>query len=346
MSASEQAFEPPLRYLPRADVVTAGGNIDAVRIVRDVLELHAIGQTTLPAEAYLGWTTSSGSFARSLALPGALWGRESAIGLKVINSSISNPDRGIPRAQGITLLFDRETARPVALMEAAHISALRTAAYTALSIDLLAARSADIAVIGCGALGEQHVRLLAERQPFSTFLLHDIDQKRCDDLVSQLLAAGISVKSVATAQSAVQQANVVITTTTVTAGYIEAGWLRAGTLIAHVSLDDVLPEVVEQADLLIVDDWGLVSNDNHRLLGKMYRAGRISGPGAGGAVPISGRRVDATLADIATGRHPGRGDDRQIILSNPFGMGILDIAIAAEIWKAARSANLGMELPV
>jgi hypothetical protein len=117
-------------------------------------------------------------------------------------------------------------------------------------------------------------------------------------------------------------------------------------LVAHVWLDDVLPEVVRLADLVIVDDWPSMSRDDRRLLGRMYRSGELLGPlGNGPGVGASGaRRVDATFADVLAGRHPGRTSPDQIILSNPFGMGILDVALAAEVLRAARQLGVGTPL--
>ena len=55
--------EPPLRYLCRSDVMMACREVDPVQVVRDALELHAEGRTTLPDEAYLGWRTADGQAA-------------------------------------------------------------------------------------------------------------------------------------------------------------------------------------------------------------------------------------------------------------------------------------------
>jgi ornithine cyclodeaminase len=113
--------------------------------------------------------------------------------------------------------------------------------------------------------------------------------------------------------------------------------------VAHVSLDDVLPDVVARADLVVVDDWPLVSGDSRRLLGRMYREKRLVGPAGqtwDGPAP-GARRVDATVSDVLVGAHPGRTAPEQIVLSNPFGMGILDVALAAEIVPAARRLGLG-----
>jgi ornithine cyclodeaminase/alanine dehydrogenase-like protein (mu-crystallin family) len=341
------ADRPGPRYLSRDDVVRAARDIDPVDVVRAALLLHAQGRTTLPAEAYLPWGTSDGRSARSLALPGALWGDPPALGLKVINSSLANQGRGLRRAQGLTLLFDRETAHPVAIMEAAYLSALRTAAYTLLSVRLLAPpRPARIAVLGCGVIGETHGRMLGDALPGTRFVLYDLDGARQEALVTSLTSDGIDCAAAYAAEEAIRGAEVVITATTTTAGYLPHSWLQPGTLVAHVSLDDVLPDVVRLADLVIIDDWTLVGGDSRRLLGRMYRSGELLGPrGERHGVSSSGaRRVDATLADVVAGRHPGRTTADQIILSNPFGMGILDVALAAQVFRV--SSRLGIGTPL
>ncbi|MFD7382658.1 ornithine cyclodeaminase [Streptomyces anulatus] len=338
-----------LRYLPRRDVVRVCAELDLVDSVKRTLIDHAEGRTTLPEEAYLPWHTSDGAFARSLTLPGAVWGERPALGAKVINSSLANPDRGLPRAQGLTLVFDRERAHPVALMEAAYISALRTSAYTVLSARTLAAAEPErIGVLGCGALGEQHVTLLAEEYPGAEFVLFDAVEGRARALAGRFAADGPAVRAVSRARDAVDGCAIVVTTTTTTTGYLPEVWLSPGALVAHVSLDDVLPDVVHRAGLLVVDDWGLIKADDRRLLGRMYRSGELLGPDEA-APPGPGpapRAVDASLGEILSGRRPGRRTPEQTVLSNPFGMGVLDVAIAAAVHEYADLHDIGMRLPV
>jgi ornithine cyclodeaminase/alanine dehydrogenase-like protein (mu-crystallin family) len=337
-----------LRYLSRDDVIRAARDIDAVAVVRDALTLHADGATTLPDEAYLPWHTSTGAFARGLALPGALWGPRPALGIKLINSSLDNTARGLPRANGLTVVFDRETAYPVAMMEAGYLSAWRTAACSALAVDLLGrAGAARVGVIGAGVLAEQHIAVLAARRPGSSFAVYDLSEARRDELVTRLRAAGIDVRAAADAREAVEGATIVLTATTTTTGYLPYGWLAPGALVLHVSLDDVLPDVVQQAGLVVVDDWNLVSADDRRLLGRLWRSGDLLGPDgqAFGEPAATARRVDATLAGVIAGRHPGRTADDEVVLCNPFGMGILDVALARTVLDAAEAMCLGVELP-
>src|SRR5262245_53527492 len=93
-------------YLNRRDVVRACVEIDPVANVANTLMLHARGATVLPDEAYLGWTNTLGEQARSLNMPGWIGGDHPAVGTKIINGNPSNPSRSVPRASGLTLLFD------------------------------------------------------------------------------------------------------------------------------------------------------------------------------------------------------------------------------------------------
>ncbi|MGS2807676.1 MULTISPECIES: hypothetical protein [Nocardia] len=338
-----------LRYLPRSAVIEAVASVDSTQVVKDALLLHAKEATTLPQEAYLPWTTSNGHFARSLALPAALWGARPALGLKVINGSLGNRNRGIPRAQGLILLFDPETAHPVVAMEAAYLSALRTAAYTALTVQTLALPDAEsITIVGCGAIAEAHLRLLAHTCPHAQFTLYDLVPQRARDLVSAAVRGGVVATATTNMEEAIRGALVVVTTTTTTVGYLPYEWLAAGAVVAHVSLDDVMPDVVRRADLVVIDDWSLISTDTHRLLGKMFRDGDLRGPGGESTADTAptARQVDATLADILAGSRAGRIDDQQIVLSNPFGMGILDVALASAVASVADEREIGTVLAV
>jgi ornithine cyclodeaminase/alanine dehydrogenase-like protein (mu-crystallin family) len=342
-----------LRFVSRAEVIAACGGLDLLGVVTDALIRHADGATLLPAEAYLPWQAPDGAFARSLAMPGGLRSadRGLVLGLKVINGSLSNPSRGLARAQGLVMLFDPQTARPAGLMEAAYISAARTAAVTAVTAQRLGVPGLEhLAVLGCGALARAHLALLPDALPsLRRVSLYDLDPVATQALAADLRGTRPELTVVAAddARSAVDGAQLVVPVTTTTTGYIGWDWLAPGALVAHVSLDDVLPEVAERADLLVVDDWDLVAADDRRLLGRMYRDGRLRGPdgswfGAGNQDEGSDvRRVDATLGDVLTGRHPGRRSASDIVLSNPFGMSILDIALASEVLNSAGHSGTG-----
>lgn len=337
-------------YLSSNDVVAACRQTDTVAAMREVLRLHACGEALLPGEAYLAWRTPTGAAARSLNMPGALGGGLRLPGTKIINSSLANVDRGLPRASGVTLLFDAETARVICIMDAAHISATRTASVTVVAAEELAVQPLRCAaVIGAGALGTAHVELLIGRlHGLQRINLFDVVTERAERLCSRFARPaaerGIDMGAVPSAKEAIDGVGLVVTATTVTSGYLEHGWLAPGALVVNVSLDDVLPEVVLRADHLIVDDWPLVRDDPHRLLGRMFREGTVLGPGERPA-DGSARAVDATLGEVVRGQYRRERSPSHLVLVNPFGMAIEDIMLAHHVYDVARRHGLGRELP-
>lgn len=343
-----------LLYLTRGEVEKLCAEVDSVAVIREVFALHGSGQTLLPDEAYLGWENAQGEQVRSLNMPAYVGGTFQMAGTKIINSNPGNPARGYERASGLTLLCDPLTTRVLCVMDSSAISSLRTASVTALAVELLQDRHAPevLAVIGAGVLAERHIALLARRLPsLRQVNLFDIDPVRAQALQQRLAPAlrerSIGLKLAGSAEAAIREAQLVVPVTTVTQGYIPFAWLNPGTLVVNISLDDVLPDVVFQATRVIVDDWPLVKNDTHRLLGRMYRAGQLIGPDEDLPATANGayRQVDAQLSDLVLGKKRGREHADDILLVNPFGLAIEDIACAARVYQQALARGIGSWLP-
>lgn len=334
-------------YLSRRDVDEVLGAIDAVAVVRRTLVAHAEGRALVPGEAYLEWDAPNGGRSRSIAMLGAVDGD---VGTKIINANPDNSIVGLPRANGLTLLFDPATARVRAILAASPISAVRTAAVTMIAAQVLlgAATISTAAVIGAGEIAAAHVDLLARALPeLREVRVFDIDRRRAEGLVERVGEWGHERPIVATvcrtAEEAIRGSLLVVPVTTTKTGYIPPDWLSPGALIVHVSLDDLLPQAILDADRFYVDDWELVRADGRRLLGRMIRDGLIAGPGE--AAPAGGRAIDGTLGDVLTGRARERQREDEVIVVNPFGMAITDVALAAAIVENAREQGIGRALP-
>lgn len=121
--------------------------------------------------------------------------------------------------------------------------------------------------------------------------------------------------------------------------------MQKGSILIHVSLDDVLPEVVFKADRVIVDDWELIRNDTRCLFGRLYRRGKLLGPDK--AIPTDKehtRQIDAQLGEICAGTKVGRQSLADIILVNPLGLAIEDVALASEVYRQACVSRMGVFL--
>ncbi|BCL80818.1 ornithine cyclodeaminase [Ktedonobacteria bacterium brp13] len=338
-------------YLSRDNVETICQEIDSVAVIRDVFRMHGSGQTVLPDEAYLTWRNEHDESVRSLNMPGYLGGELQAAGTKIINSNIANPTRGLPRASGITVLYDTNSARVMCIMEGAYISSLRTASVTALAMDLLRpAHMECFALIGSGVLAQMHVKLLVERFPdLRAVRLYDIDPGRVEAFSAAcqpfLYEHDVALHVASTAEDAIRPAQIIVPATTTIEGYIRYAWLQPGALLVNISLDDPLPEVVFKATSVIIDDWNLVSEDPRRLIGRMFRQKQVVGPGESVDLQAGQRRIDAELGDIVTGAKMGRRQEGDIILVNPFGLAIEDVALASHVYRVAVQRHLGTWLP-
>lgn len=322
-----------MRVLTRGDVRACLADLDPVATVEEALQMHSAGDTDLPAEAYMHWQNSRGAYCRSLGMPGALGtGPDRVSGMKIINAAVSNPLTGIPRAGGFSTLFDNETGRPRLLAEGALISALRTAAYTMASLRHLGPLGfGSVAFLGCGNLALVHADLLRRYFPQVHRLeLYDVRAEPVEELRRPWTAHGGTVTVHSTPESAVRNAPVVVTLTTSNDPYIPRSWLAPGAFVAHVSLDDLGPDVFAGAQAIYVDDRELVTDNPRRILGAMLNA------------DTDRPEITGTLGDVLTGAaaavRPGDG----IVVSNPFGMAILDIALMRHVGDIAQKRDLGL----
>jgi len=329
-----------LLYLSRADVVAAAGpGSDLfVATVAEAFALHARGQTVQPLKPYLRWRPDGHIADRIIAMPAYVGGDRPAAGLKWVGSRHDNPSRhGLERASAVIVLNDPDTHRPVAIMEGGLISAARTAAVTAVAARHLARTGfTTLTCVGCGPIGRRQVLTLLEQFPsVRTVWLFDLDPPAAVALAAELGAGRpkVEVHIAADAESAVRAGDVVVTATVADRPWLPAAWLRPGTLLANVSIMDAAKDVFLSADKVVVDDWDQCNRE-----GKVIHQLTTEGS-------FSRDRLHAELGEIVIGRRPGREHDDEVILLNPMGMAVIDVACANAVYDRARAAKIGTWLP-
>jgi ornithine cyclodeaminase/alanine dehydrogenase-like protein (mu-crystallin family) len=327
-----------LRYLDRDDVVACLASCDPVDIVRTALVAHGQGRTTLPDEAYLAWHNDNGEYTRSIGMPGAVADR--TYGMKIINASVGNPGRGIERAGGLGLCFDRETARITSVMEVGVLSAVRTAAVSALAVGATGyGRAERVGIIGCGTQARLHLALLLSKMDRITEVaLFDLRPALAEALATSLRAAhpDVRVTVCPTPAATMAERDVVLFLTTASTGYVSPSWIADTALLVNVSLADLTDEVLVGATALYVDDLELVVANPRRPLGRLINEGRIARTAG------AGPSVTATIAELLTA--PATRATGGYVVVNPFGLGILDVALFAAIQDKAEETDRGQLL--
>ncbi len=330
------AGTPRILYLSRGDVAAAGGGHSDlyVQALHHALVSHAKGEVVQPLKPYLRAHGEQGHIAdRIIAMPAHL-ADPGVSGIKWIGSRHDNPTRvGLPRASGVIVLNDPQTNYPIGILEASLISAWRTAAVTCIAAAHLARKDfTDIALVGCGVIGRTQVSALL--QQFSHIGIvhlydvnHDTAQRLAHDVTTEHPAVATRVAD--SAEDAVRAGDLVAACTVTDRPYISFSWLGRGAFLSNVSIMDVHQDVFLHADKVVVDDWEQ-SNREKKVINQLVLEGKFSR-----------EQLHAELGEVVAGRRPGRESDDEIIVLNPMGMAVEDIACAAEVYTRARQQQIG-----
>lgn len=324
-------------YLSKSDIIKLGGNSSHLYIeaVRHALTLHARGEIVQPLKPYLRWRGNENHIAdRIIAMPAYLGGDGSVAGLKWVGSKHDNPSvHGLERASALIILNDTETHYPIAVMEGSLISGMRTAAVTSVAARYLARTGfCYVTCIGCGPIARMQLLTLLEQFPsITTIHLFDLNPFAAKNLLEVLQQRFPNVKYqiTKTVEEAVRSGEVVITCTVADKPYIPYEWLQKGTFVSNVSIMDVHKEVFLKADKVVVDDWEQ-SNREKKVINQLVLEGRFSR-----------EQLHAELGEILVGQRSGRESNEEIILLNPMGMAIEDIACAQTIYQKALAVGVG-----
>lgn len=327
-------------YLSKQDVAVVGGESSElyVKAVSRALEEHARGNFVQPLKPYLRVQAENGHIAdRIIAMPAHVGGEEPISGLKWIGSKAANPShRGMERASGIIILNDPETNYPIALLEASLISGMRTAAVTVIAAKYLAKRDfSSVAVMGSGIIARMQLTSLLEQfESIRTVYLYDLMPEAAARLADYLRERFPHVEFVIApdAESAVRRGELVVTCTVTDTPYIPFEWLQKGAFVSNISIMDVEKDVFLKADKVLVDDWDQ-SNREKKVINQLVNEGKFSR-----------EQLHAELGEVLIGKKPGRESEDEIIILNPMGMAVEDIASAQEVYHRALAQGIGTEL--
>lgn len=327
-----------LRVLTQDDVaaILSGREREIVERVREAYVTHHRGETSLPHSSFLRFPDRKRE--RIIALPAYLGGDFRTAGIKWIASFPDNVARGIARASATILLNDTDTGRPHTLMEGGLISATRTAASAALAGRVLHPRpDPAVGLVGGGRINFEIVHYLRAQMPeIRTWRLYDLDAARGREFAARCAEAfpGVEVELVDGLGELLRSCPLVSFATTAVDPHLESlEDCPAGSTILHVSLRDLT------AEAMLADGVDHVVDD----LDHVCRA-QTSIHLAAEAV---GHRdfVRAEIGEVLAGDAAARPNPQGVTVFSPFGLGMLDLALAEWVAREARDRNLGTGIP-
>ena len=285
-----------------------------INAVKKAYEAHARGASSLPHSSFLRFPDSDKD--RIICLPAYLGDDYQLAGVKWIASMPDNVARGMERASAVIILNDRITGRPGAVMEGSIISKQRTAASAALASRVLARGEPEvIGFVGCGPINLTVAQFLSATWPnVGRFMAFDLDPMRAGAFGSAL-RPDADFKVCASLEELLSACPMVAFATTAIQPYVnDLNACPAGATILHVSLRDLSAGTI-LSNHNIVDDLDHVNRAATSINLAAQQAGNTD-------------FVHCSLGDILLGNAtlPAR-DDRRMIFS-PFGLGVLDLAVA------------------
>lgn len=267
-------------------------------------------------------------------MPGALWDGDggAVLGIKVITVFHGNHARGEESHLGSVLLFEGDMGKPIASLDAAAVTEIRTAAVSGLATRLLAREDAgDLALLGSGVQARSHLAAMKEVRPLRRVRVwsrHPESARRFADRESA--RHGLSIETVATARAAVEGADLICTVTSAREPVLEGAWLAPG---AHINAAGACTPATRELDTEAVRRARLFVDRRESALAE---AGDLLIPLRAGE--LGEDHIAGELGDLLLGRLPGRQSPEEITLFESLGIAVEDVAAARHVWRKASAS--------
>lgn len=324
-------------YLDDA-ALARGWNGDVCALV-DLLErefcLWDAGRVLLPEKA--SQIIDEDEQSRVNCMPATLL-EDSVSGVKLVSVFPSNPRKGLPNVSGLMVLLSAMDGRPLAVMDAAFVTALRTALVGGLAARELAPKKPrKIALLGSGQQARAHLLVFASLYP-ELVECHVASRLSSNaDLLASDMAGKIAGMDVLSSgdnyEEAVVDADIVVTAISGQAPILRASWLKEGCFYCHVGGWEDEYAVALRSTKIVCDSWDALKHRGSPTIARMFAEGILSD-----------EDIHADLADVLSGRKAGRESEKEIIYFNSIGLAFTDLALASELFKQCQRKGLGLKV--
>jgi alanine dehydrogenase len=319
--------------LTRSDVAELLPMDECIEAVEHAFRLHGEGRADPPG--VLSLQARDGSFHVKA---GVLELGRRYFAAKTNANFPGNPERfGLPTIQGVLLLADAERGTPLALMDSAEITALRTGAATAVAARHLARPDAAVVTVcGCGMQGRAQLRALAAVRRLTRAYAVDRDSARAAVFAREMSKTlGFEVVAADDLDAAVRASDICVTCTPSRKPILGRAPVARGTFIAAVGADNEAKQELEPAlmasSAIVVD-----------VLEQAVSIGDLHHAIAAGAVTPGD--VRAELGQVVAGLRSGRLSEEEIVIFDSTGMALEDVAAAAAVYERDNRDGRGLEV--
>jgi len=323
-----------LRVLSETDIRRALTMREAIEMMKNIFRELSSGEVDVPLR-----TSIAGQSGITLIMPAYLR-RGDALGVKIVSVYSSNTLHGLPSITGLVAVLSTQTGQPIAVLEGAYLTSLRTGATSGVATDLLARRDSHVlAVFGAGTQARTQVEAMCCVRAIREIQLVSRTRLSADMFASELTKTypTLAVKVVASPSEAVKNADIVVTATNSFEPVFDGNDLRSG---VHINAIGSFRPNMQELDATAIQRARIVVDQREAVLSE---AGDLVVPIQKGI--ITAQHIKAELGEIVNGTKPGRENDDDITLFKSVGNATQDIAIAKAILHSAELNNLGIVVP-
>ncbi len=298
---------------------------DALKAVEHAFEMHGFNAVQMPAKIYLEFEKGD-----LRAMPAYLDGKA---GVKWVNSHPENSKVGLPTVMALLIYNDPETGFPLAVMDATHITNMRTGAAGGIASKYLAKPNSKVlGFVGCGT--QAYTQLVAHKELFDIKKVKcfDISKEKSSRFVEFCEEEGIHAEFMEIEE--VCNCDILITTTPSRKPIVKKEWIVEGTHINAIGAD---APGKQELDSEIIKDARVFVDDRVQA----FHSGEVNVPLSKGI--IKPEDIVGTLGEVITGRIKGRQGD-EITVFDSTGLAIQDIATASIVFQRATEKKIGTKI--
>jgi ornithine cyclodeaminase len=301
----------------------------AIAAARSAMRQVSSGDTLLPLRQFLAIPDAPGKMA---VMPGYI-AHPPRFGLKTVSKFTNAAHSHV----GTVQLYDATNGQLLAIIEGGTLTAIRTAAASALATDLLARPDSHrLAILGTGEQARRHIEAMAAVRPISQIRIWGRNARNAEALAATLRNADMPAIVAATVAEAVADADIICTTTAAATPILHGQHVRPGT---HVNLVGSAIPTTAEADTALVAMSQFYGDYRAATLAQ---AGEFRNAIASGL--ITADHLIGEIGELILGRIPGRQDDTAITLYKSLGVTAQDLTAADAILEAARAHGMGHEI--
>jgi ornithine cyclodeaminase len=256
-------------------------------------------------------------------------------GLKSVCVFPGNSALGKDIHQGAVLLFSGETGELLSMMDASAITAIRTAAVSAVATRLLARPDAgDLAIIGAGVQARVHIEAMTKVRAIRRVRVAARSLESAKRFAGEMgMKTGLHIEPANSVETAIGGADLIVTATTSREPIIDREWVASG---AHLNVVGSSVRTTREIDTATMAAASLFVDRRESTINESGDYLKAAGDGA-----IGPDHIKAEIGDVLIGARPGRTSADEITLFKSLGLGIEDLASAQYLYGKAAGERTG-----